>query len=148
MVKKCFFFVCVLSWVSWSVSHLLKAKRQCLFYNPYINVRHRKFIIVGSVLFKCRRFTFPCFSLLYKMPPLKRRSYSTSRLYLSLLPLVPSLRNCCIYIISLLLHWHSAPNTVVYDIIFAFCTTLQDLDQFHVYKQLKWKKKSLTATLT
>lgn len=98
----------------WSLSCLMEY--QCLFhvmYEPYINVRHRKYIVLVPMLYKRRRFTFLCFSLQDGISE-ALHSYSSSLLphqitqntfaFCALLK-----KNCCIYII--LLHLDSSPNT-------------------------------------
>lgn len=84
----------------------MKMEYQCLFhtkYEPYINVRPRKYIIVVPSLCKCKPFTFLCLFLLYKKISLKPYTLTVlpsdhMRQHKSLLPFVPSLEE--------LLHLH------------------------------------------
>lgn len=96
------FVLCLLS-----LSCLVKMKYQRLFhvmYEPYIHVRHRKFIIVAPMSCKCTIFTFLFTSLLYKLKsqkpytlPVLPPTASNSIYHFCLL--CPPEENCCIYII-------------------------------------------------
>lgn len=114
------FLSCVLCLLS--LSCLMKMEYRSLFhvlYEPYINVRHRKFIIVVPILQKIHFFF---------VSPYFTQSYFWSLTIFQYFPPTTStrinhfcalLKNCCIYII--LPHLHSAPNTCVQSCTTSFC---------------------------
>lgn len=110
----CIFVMCIMF-----VGHcpLMKMEYQCLFhvmYEPYINVRLRKFIIVVPMLCKSRRFTFLCISIQspkpYSLPVLPFLPHQAAYITFAFSALLKT-KNFCIYLV--LLHLHSAPNTCV-----------------------------------